>query len=125
MPESLIHCISCRTLLNSDLDEDSVEIPAFVPLQEIESNVDLAPRGYYIQCPECRRELRVNRKLAGASVQCNSCRGKFTFDISRVVPIGYYADCPHCKQRLRMSRKYAGLKVACKFCSGRIRLLPE
>ena len=37
MPERLIHCRTCRTLLNTDLDPDSVEIPAFVPLQEIET----------------------------------------------------------------------------------------
>ncbi len=127
MPGRLVHCRNCRALLNTDLESDSVEIPAFVPLQEIDSVIDLPARGFYISCPQCDRELRVNRKYLGRHVECAACNGSFVFEFenSRIEKIGFYADCPHCQQRLRLSKRYAGQKVACKFCKKKIRLLEE
>jgi uncharacterized protein (DUF983 family) len=124
MPEKLIHCRNCRTLLNTDLDPDSVEIPQFVPLQEIEAVVELSLRGYYVQCPHCSRELRVNRKFLGKKVTCKQCAGHFVLSFDdgpgRVEKVGIYVYCPHCSDRLRMSSKYLGIKVACKACSGHL-----
>ena len=124
MPEKLIHCRNCRTLLNSDLDPDSVEIPEFVPLQEIEAVVELSLRGYYVHCPHCSRELRVNRKFLGKKVTCKQCAGHFVLNFdegpNRIEKVGVYVYCPHCSDRLRMSSKYLGVKVACKACSGRL-----
>jgi uncharacterized protein (DUF983 family) len=124
MPEKLIHCRNCRTLLNSDLESDSVEIPHFVPLQEIETVPELSLRGYYVLCPQCSRELRVNRKFLGKKVVCKQCTGDFVLDFDdgprRVEKVGVYVNCPHCTERLRMSPKYLGIKVACKSCSGRL-----
>ena len=128
MPERLIHCCNCRTLLNSDLEPDSVEIPEFVPLQEIESVAELPLRGYYVLCPHCSRELRVNRKFVGKQVTCKQCTGAFVLDFERdsgaggkIQMVGIYVHCPHCSERLRMSPKYLGIKVACKSCSGRLK----
>ena len=124
MPERIIHCRNCRTLLNSDLESDSVEIPEFVPLQEIENVVELTLRGYYVHCPHCSRELRVNRKFIGKKVTCKQCTGHFVLDFTdgpkKVEKVGIYVYCPHCSERLRMSTKYLGVKVACKSCSGRL-----
>jgi uncharacterized protein (DUF983 family) len=124
MPERIIHCRNCRTLLNSDLDPDSVEIPEFVPLPEIDSFVELGVRGYYVQCPHCSRELRVNRKFIGKRVTCKQCTGEFVLDFDggerQVTKVGIYVYCPHCSDRLRMSTKYVGVKVSCKSCSGRL-----
>jgi len=127
MPERLIHCRNCRTLLNTDLEPDSVEIPEFVPLQEIEAAVELALRGYYIQCPHCSRELRINRKFIGKKVTCKQCTGDFMLDFNdgpgKITKVGIYVYCPHCSDRLRMSTKYVGVKVACKACTGRLKAL--
>lgn len=125
MPENLIRCRNCRTLLNTDLEPDSVEIPAFVPVQELESVLDVPARGYFVTCPHCDRELRINAKHRGSMVECNHCAGAFQFDFNnpRVEKLGVYVDCPHCTQRLRMATKYIGIKVACKFCSGRVRVI--
>jgi uncharacterized protein (DUF983 family) len=122
MPEKMIHCRNCRTLLNTDLEPDSVEIPEFVPLKEIESYVELKVRGYYINCPHCRRELRINGKFVGQTVTCKQCDGTFTldFDEGKVERVGIYVYCPHCNDRLRMSNKYVGVKVACKSCAGKL-----
>jgi len=124
MPEKLIHCRNCRTLLNPDLDPDSVEIPEFVPMQEIESVIELSLRGYYVQCPHCSRELRVNRKFLGKKVTCKQCTGHFVLSFDegpgKIEKVGVYVYCPHCSDRLRMSSKYLGVKVACKSCSGRL-----
>jgi len=124
MPERIIHCRNCRTLLNTDLDPDSVEVPEFVPLQEIENIVELPVRGYYVLCPHCTRELRVNRKFVGKQVSCRQCTGDFMLDFgdvsTKVEKVGIYVYCPHCNERLRMSGKYVGIKVACKSCSGRL-----
>lgn len=125
MPANLVHCRNCRVLLNTDLESDSVEIPQFIPLKELDSYVELQPEGYYVSCPLCDRELRVHKKFLGKHVACNICAGAYTLDFSnpRVEKIGLYADCPHCKQRLRMATKYAGTKVTCKFCSGRLKIV--
>ena len=124
MPERIIHCRNCRTLLNSDLEPDSVEIPMFVPLQEIDSFVELPIRGYYVQCPHCSRELRVNKKFIGKRVTCKQCSGDFVLDFTdskrKIEKNGIYVYCPHCSDRLRMSTKYLGVKVACKSCTGRL-----
>lgn len=122
IPANIIHCRKCRTLLNTDLESDSIEIPAFRPLQELDSNVELAPRGYIISCPVCDRELRVNAKHLGQAVVCKMCSGSFEFDFRnpRIERLGYYVECPHCEERLRISRKYMGVRVECRFCNGRI-----
>ena len=127
MPERLIHCRNCRTLLNSDLEPDSVEIPEFMPLQEIEAVAELPLRGYYVLCPHCSRELRVNRKFIDKQVSCKQCSGDFVLDFERdggkIRKVGIYVYCPHCSDRLRMSIKYLGTKVACKSCSGRLKAI--
>jgi len=122
MPAKLVHCQVCRTLLNPELESDSVEIPAFIPLREISAMVEIEIRGYYIACPACQRELRINKKYAGSQVQCKHCAGTFSLELSRpdVQLIAVYAQCPHCEQELRAAPKYVGHKVACKHCSGKI-----
>lgn len=125
MPENLIHCYNCRALLNNDLESDSVEIPRFIPLQEIAVMLDVAPAGYYIACPRCDKELRVSRKYVGEKVLCKHCSGSFSLDIShgKVDVLAYYAPCPACSQELRASKKYLGQKVACKHCTGQLRFV--
>ena len=64
MPAKLVHCRECRALLNTDLSEDSVHIPAFQPLTEMDPadaqpGDDVRPRGEYTLCPHCGNELRV------------------------------------------------------------------
>jgi hypothetical protein len=127
MPEKLIHCRTCRTLLNTDLEPDSVEIPQFMPLQEIESVPQLPIRGYYTMCPQCSRELRINRKFLGKQVTCKHCSGEFLldFDNPKIEKVGVYVYCPHCSERLRMSCKYIGIKVACKDCQGTLTVVED
>ena len=60
MPQNQVRCRNCRTLLNEDLKPDSVEIPEFVPLQEVDSMVEVSPSGYYILCPHCDKETEYN-----------------------------------------------------------------
>lgn len=123
MPERLIHCRSCRAMLNTDLESDSIEIPEFVPLQEIEAHVELEIRGYYVRCTSCERELRINAKYAGKKVTCKHCLGAFRFrpdDPVQAEKLAMYVYCPHCNERLRMARKYLDTKVACKECKGQL-----
>jgi predicted RNA-binding Zn-ribbon protein involved in translation (DUF1610 family) len=125
MPERLVRCRSCRTLLNTDLEPDSIEVPEFIPLQEIESMVDVELAGYYIGCPHCKRELRVGGKYVDENVQCKFCESQFTMDFSnpKLKMQAFYSTCPHCKQELRAAPKYLGMKVACKHCGGKIHLV--
>jgi uncharacterized protein (DUF983 family) len=122
MPERLVHCRNCRALLNTDLEPDSVEIPEFVPLQEIEPVPEIAVRGYYVNCPHCSRELRVNSRFIGKPVTCKQCDGDFIlgFDDPAIQQVGVYVYCPKCADRLRMAMKYVGVKVACKSCHARL-----
>jgi hypothetical protein len=122
MPENLIHCQNCRALLNPELESDSVEIPEFIPLQEISTMVEAELRGYYVACPQCERELRINRKYKGERVSCNFCEGQFVLDINspKVKIAAFYTACPHCSDELRAATKYLGTKVACKHCGGKI-----
>ena len=127
VPENLIHCQVCRSLLNRDLDPGSVEIPEFIPLPEVALMVDVEARGFYVGCPSCHRELRINRKYLGSSVSCNHCHGRFKFDLAApgVSLVAFYARCPHCEEELRAAMKYLGARVACKHCSGQLHLLPQ
>lgn len=125
MPPLVVHCRSCRQLLNDDLEEDTVVEPAFVPLKEIVVAASVEPDGVFDECPACGRELRVNRKYAGEVVRCKHCRAGFTLS-RRLAPVagrrGYYADCPHCRRELRVGVKYWGVQVACKFCGGQLKI---
>lgn len=125
MPARLVHCRSCRALLNADLEEDSVEIPQFVPMQELDCRVEMTPRGFYLHCPRCQEELRINAKYSGEMVGCKHCNGQFLIDLTNpTLNIrGYYGDCPHCTKELRIGKKYAGIEVACKFCDGKLKLI--
>lgn len=121
MPANLVHCQTCRALLNSELSEDSVEIPKFVPLKEVTTTQIVAAKGHYIVCPGCEEELRIHHKYRGADVACRLCSHSFSYDQSAEVK-ALYADCPHCKEELRASVKYKGQGVACRFCAGQLML---
>ena len=122
MPAKLVHCQICRALLDPELEHDSVEIPTFVPLREISAMIEVELRGYYIGCPVCQKELRINKKYLGSQVQCKHCGGKFKLDLKNpLIPtVAFYANCPHCEQELRAAPKYMGEKVGCKHCDGQI-----
>ncbi|MFN9718251.1 MAG: hypothetical protein ACK58L_06115 [Planctomycetota bacterium] len=124
MPAKVIHCQSCRALLNSELTEDSIEIPPFVPLPELSVIAAAAPTGHYVLCPGCQEELRIHRKYKGLKVQCKHCNVPFTYRDTVTVK-AFYTPCPHCKNELRASPRYMGHKVVCKHCSGHIQLQPE
>ena len=125
MPANLIHCQVCRALLNEDLDKSSVEIPEFVPLQELDSMIEVEPGGVYVECPHCTRELRINRKYVHKQVSCKFCKGMFLLDLTnRVINcVAFYTECPHCSEEIRAAKKYMGMKVACKMCGGKIHLV--
>lgn len=123
MPENLIHCQVCRALLNPELEHDSVEIPVFIPLQEIDSMSEVTVRGHYIECPTCVKELRINSKYLGQHVQCKFCNGSFDYTKASIRTVAVYSACPHCKDEIRAATKYLGLKVACKHCNGKLSLL--
>ncbi|MFN0195175.1 MAG: hypothetical protein ACKVT0_00390 [Planctomycetaceae bacterium] len=129
MPEHLVHCQSCRALLNPDLMQDSVELPAFQPLQEIIVMIDVVPDGLFVHCPKCNEQLRISRKYIGQNIQCKLCSQPFVLDLSAPAFKSYavFAKCPHCEKELRASEKYLDAKVACKHCRGKIKLtkLPE
>ncbi len=55
MPARVIHCRTCRTLLNRELTEDSVEIPVFMPLPEIAKVSEGGAGGHYVECPGARK----------------------------------------------------------------------
>lgn len=123
MPERLIHCRNCRAMLNSDFESDSIEIPAFVPLKEIAAHVTLPIRGYYIPCPSCQRELRINKQFVGRKVTCKHCQAGFRFRVDDPAvssKLALYVYCPHCNERLRMSQKYLDVRIACKACKGEL-----
>jgi ribosomal protein S27E len=123
MPAKLIHCQNCRALLNPDLETDSVEIPEFIPLPEITNMVEVEVSGYYVRCPNCEDELRINKKYVGQRVQCKLCKLPFLLDFSSSAPPklkALYARCPHCDHELRASVKYTDMHVACKLCGGKM-----
>lgn len=135
MPANLVHCFTCRAMLNSALSDDTVEIPKFVPLPEIDpsdagGNSDAPPaptpasvsaRGHYVRCGGCHEELRINAKYFGASVQCRHCEHTFTYD-GNAQRIAMFSDCPHCDKEIRAGMKYVGHVVACRFCDGQLNL---
>ena len=125
MPENLIHCQNCRALLNPELESDSVEIPPFIPLQEIEAMIDLEPTGVFVGCPHCDCGLRISLKYAGERVACKHCNQPFKFDpVDPALSLqAYFTNCPHCTEELRIAPKYLGMKLACKHCEGKIRFV--
>lgn len=125
MPPNMIHCRTCRTLLNLDLERDSVEIPVFVPLQEVAAMIEIAPLGVFVDCPKCDQELKINSKYLGQRVQCKFCQIDFRLDpvAPLVCEADVYSKCPHCQQDLRFARKYVGVKVACRFCGGKLHVI--
>jgi hypothetical protein len=126
MPPRLIHCQTCGALLNSDLQPPEVELPEFVPLQEVASMLDVKPVGFYIGCPHCSRELRIHGKYRGERGQCKFCRKPFDFssDTTGLAQIAFYAQCPHCQKEIRAAQKYMGARVACKLCEGPLHFVP-
>ena len=124
MPPRVVHCRTCRALLNSELTEDSIEMPTFVPLPELAVIAAASPKGHYVVCPGCKEELRIHAKYKGAKVQCKHCHQPFAYD-STVAIKAAYMPCPHCKEEIRAGIKYMGYKVVCKHCSGHIQLLAE
>lgn len=124
MPPRVVHCRTCRALLNSELTEDSIEMPTFVPLPELAVIAAASPKGHYVVCPGCKEELRIHAKYKGAKVQCKHCNQPFAYDGTVAIKAAYMP-CPHCKEEIRAGMKYMGYKVVCKHCSGHIQLLAD
>lgn len=110
MPARLVRC---RALLNDDLQPAHIEIPEFQPLQELESFIELPPRGFYVSCPQCDRSSRSIESTT------RSVRD------SRIATLGFYFNCPYCHKRLRMSPMDVGMNVGCIHCRETIRLIDE
>lgn len=127
MPANLVHCQSCRAILNDDLESDSIEIPRYIPLQEIASMIEVDPLGYYVGCPHCNKELRISRKYLGENVQCKLCDRPFLLELSEsdVSSRHFFTNCPHCSEELRVAHKYMGVKAACKHCGGKIHFVEK
>ncbi len=125
MPANLVRCATCRALLNPDLQPREIVAPEFVPLPEVEAVIETAAIGYYIDCPQCRKELRIHGKYLSHNVACRFCQTQFEFKLeSAAVRVGaFYALCPYCSKELRAAMKYRGAKVACKFCNGAIKFV--
>ena len=121
MPARLVHCRSCRAMLNSELSDDSIVIPEFFPLPEVSELPVARPRGSYVTCPGCSEDLRIHRKYQGLKVQCKHCERTFLFGPQSAVT-AVYMPCPHCQRELRASLKYLGSKVSCLHCSGHLEL---
>jgi uncharacterized protein (DUF983 family) len=126
MPEAMVRCRNCRTLLNTDLEVNSVEVPAFVPLPELETMTEIEPLGIFATCPKCGKELKIARKYLGERVACKYCESDFRLDAGApaIKQADVYSKCPHCSKDLRFDSKYIGQKVACRFCSGKLHVRP-
>lgn len=126
MPEAMVRCRNCRTLLNTDLELNSVEIPAFVPLPELDTMNDIEPLGIYTPCPKCGKELKIARKYFGERVACKFCEYDFRLDpaLPAIKQADVYSKCPLCHKDLRFDPKYIGQKVACRFCTGKLYVQP-
>lgn len=122
MPARVVHCRTCRALLNNELTEDSVEIPLFIPLPELDVVAAAPPKGHYVVCPGCEEELRIHVKYKDQRVQCKHCQKPFRYDATVKVN-AMYTQCPHCKNEIRASARYIGSKVGCRFCGGHLELL--
>jgi uncharacterized protein (DUF983 family) len=114
---------------------------------------DFVPRGLFAQCPDCRRELRINRRFENSLIACKHCDFRFEFEpLSRLVLetsgsihewdlpprpaktkpgmsispyiVAFYAACAHCGLDLRVGTKYVGRKVACRHCAQPLRIRP-
>ena len=127
MPKNLIHCQNCRALLNQDLAFGSIKVPEFIPLREISSMVEIEPSGFYVDCPECRQELRINSKYLSQHVECKFCRKTFFLNLSNegLHLVAFYTTCPRCTDELRIAVKYMGTKVSCKLCGGYLHLVTQ
>lgn len=148
MPANLVTCQTCRALLNTDLQQNFVDIPEFIPLRELPSSesgqgyfpqdsdsalqtatrvVKTKPLGVFAGCPGCAEELKIPAQLLGARVQCNHCRHAFSLDrqteLRQVTAV--YVDCPHCAKRVRANTKYANQDVQCNHCSGELHIRYE
>lgn len=125
MPLNLIHCQTCRAMLNSDFIHGPLKQPQFQPLPEIDTMQQVMPVGHYVGCPSCQKELRISGKYLGQNVQCKFCNHPFAF--SQATPSliwnAIYTNCPHCEKELRAARKYVGNRVACNFCNGPVMLM--
>ena len=130
MPEAMVRCRNCRTLLNTDLEVNSVEMPEFVPLPELDSMAEIEPAGIFFPCPNCDKELKIAWKYVGERVACKFCQADFRLDatLAAVKQADVYSKCLHCAKDLRFDPKYVGQKVACRFCGGKLliqRPVPE
>lgn len=143
MPPNLITCQTCRAMLNSSLQVNPVDVPAFIPLKEIETpdieesdtelitsggtETDLSKevlliesRGAYYNCPNCAEQLKIPKQYFGQPVQCNKCSSNFQMDFNAASEqkTYIYVDCPHCEKRIRSPLEMVNQNIQCNFCKG-------
>lgn len=125
MPPKILRCRTCGATLNPSVEFPPLEAPAPVVLPELKLSLEAAPRGAFIGCPNCEKELRIANHYEGCQVQCKHCTAPFLYQRSNAAirRIGRYLDCPHCQRELRLAEKYMGRRVACKFCDGPIQIV--
>ena len=125
MPANLVRCAVCRALLNRDLNPRMIYTPDFAPLPEVRATIDAIVKGYFINCPQCRQVLRVDRQFLGRHVACKHCSADFHCQPGEDTGVpcdAVYLVCPKCHKELRAAEKYVGERVACKYCGEGLRI---
>ena len=89
--------------------------------------IEVQAAGYFVECPACHHELRINKRYVGQNVACKFCKHPFQLDRqSRKVRFAaLFTRCPHCDGELRSAMKYMDQKVVCKLCNGHIHIIPD
>lgn len=125
MPPRVLRCRTCGAILNPEIQVRPLLPPEPVVLPEAPSVLPVTPRGSYVGCPNCERELRIANHYEGRQVQCKFCSAPFLYqrDNAAIRRIGRYLECPHCHKELRVAEKYVGCRVACKYCDGQMEIV--
>jgi len=113
------------TKLDSMIHVNEIQLPprddssAVTAVSASASSKNAAVLGYFVPCPHCGEEQKIDKHLLGDDTRCDDCRREFHVRADLLQSATYlFVDCPHCRREIRFARKYLAKPVACNFCDG-------
>ncbi len=115
-PEAVVEIINI-TQLNRMLHVNELEIGSWDTGPAGETVGAVALGGYFVDCPSCGAEHRVDKHDLGVRLTCEDCQARHTVSAEMLHDASHvYAECSECHKELRIAHSDLKTVLTCDHC---------
>ena len=116
-PEAVVEIINV-TQLNRMLHVNELEIGSWESASQPGETIGkVALGGYFVDCPSCQAEHRVDKHDLGVRLTCEDCQARHTISAEMLHDASHiYAECSGCPQEVRIPHGDLKTVLTCDHC---------